>query len=58
MDNQKRKDKYSRLLLKDIDDVTKIGEGTFGVVYKATYHEGSKTHSIAIKKLKYFEKER
>ena len=50
--------KFSKLLLKDIDQVTKIGEGTFGQVYKAEFvdEEGIR-QIIAIKKFRYFEKE-
>jgi len=45
--------KYGKIMFKNIDSVQKIGEGTFGNVYKAIYtdEDGSK-HEIAIKKFK------
>ena len=54
---QKKLDKYSRILFRDITTIEKIGEGTFGQVYKATYQDGDKEkHTVAIKKFRYFEK--
>ena len=49
--------KYSRILFRDISFVEKIGEGTFGQVYKAGYRDAQgKEHLIAIKKFRYFDK--
>ena len=36
MDSKKIR-KFERILLRKIDEVEKIGEGTFGQVYKAKY---------------------
>ena len=32
-----RRQKYSKILFKDIEYVEKVGEGTFGEVFKAVY---------------------
>lgn len=52
-------EKYRKILFKDIDHVEKVGEGTFGQVYKAIYteHQTGKLKQIAIKKFNYFEKD-
>ena len=33
----KKKEKFEKMLLVKIEDVQKVGEGTFGKVYKARY---------------------
>lgn len=58
MIDHSKAEKYSKILLQQLDQVEKIGEGTFGNVYKASYKdEFGKERIIAIKKFKYFEKE-
>ena len=51
--DRERGKKYGKFMFKNIDYVQKIGEGTFGNVYKALYtdDQGVK-HQIAIKKFK------
>lgn len=50
--------KFKHILLKDVDRVEKIGEGTFGQVYKAEYtDENNQKQMIAMKKFRYFDKE-
>ena len=49
--------KYANILFRDVISVQKIGEGTFGQVYKAVYRDkDDKERVIAIKKFRYFEK--
>ena len=58
-DQMSRKvEKYKKILLRDINHMEKVGEGTFGQVYKAIYNdENGKERTIAIKKFRFFEKD-
>ena len=56
--NTEKAKKYSKILLRDINHVEKVGEGAFGQVYKAVYtDENGKERVIAIKKFRFFEKD-
>ena len=58
IDIQKKKKKLEKILLRDLDQVEKIGEGTFGQVYRGEYFnpKTNKIEMIAIKKFKYLDK--
>ena len=56
--NSKKISKFEGILLRKVDNVEKIGEGTFGQVYKAIYtNDKGEAETIAIKKFIYFEKD-
>ena len=56
--HQKKKQKFEKILLVKIDEVQKVGEGTFGKVYKASYiDDNGQKQEVAIKKFNYFDKE-
>lgn len=56
--NSKKVEKYRSILLKDINHMEKVGEGTFGQVFKAIYTDSNgKEKTIAIKKFRFFEKD-
>jgi serine/threonine protein kinase len=55
---QRKRQKFEKILLVKIDEVQKVGEGTFGKVYKASYvDDNGEKQEVAIKKFNYFDKE-